>query len=202
MSMSKKILLATENRAKQERLAWLLEGFGLTRATPDQVSVAAPDILEEGASHEENADRKAVAWSQAFGGMAIASDGGLVVPALGQTWDSLKTRRFSSADDASRARDLLGMMESLMGTDRRAYWMEAMALADSGRLLHTISAQSGEGYIAQDVEEALVKDGFWVGAVWRFPLLDKFYAELTDTELHQVGDHWTALKEQMRQWHW
>ena len=200
MSMSRKILLATENRAKQERLAWLLEGSGLTWATPDQVSVAAPDMLEEGASHEDNADRKAVVWSQAFGGMAIASDGGLVVPALGRRWDSLKTRRFSPTDDVSRARHLLGMMESSMGTERRAYWVEAVALADSGRLLHTISAQSGEGYIAQDVEEALVKDGFWVGAVWRFQLLDKFYAELTEAELHQIGDHWTALKERMRQW--
>ena len=194
--MPQALLLGTENRAKQERLAWLLNGSGRTWVTPAQVFLAAPRAQEDGPSHEANAIAKAMAWSEAYGGMAIASDGGLVIPALGSGWDSLRTRRFSSGDDVARARELLALMSSLAGKDRRAYWTEAVAVADHGRLLHAIKAQSGEGLIAQNVDEALVKDGFWVGAVWYFPQVGKRYAELTPAELQLVGDHWTALKAQ------
>ena len=196
--MPQSVLLGTENRAKQERLAWLLEGSGLTWVTPAQVSLALPKVREEGLSHQANATAKAVAWSVAYGGVAIVSDGGLVVPALGDWWDSLRTRRFFEGDDLRRAHALLSRMAHLDGEGRRAYWVEAAALADRGRLLHTAEAQSGEGTIARKVDETLIKDGFWAGAVWYFPQLGKRYAELTPEELGRVGDHWTTLKEQMR----
>ena len=196
--MPQALLLGTENRAKQERLAWLLDGTGRTWVTPAQVSLATPRAQEDGPSHRANAITKAMAWSEAYGGMAIASDGGLVIPALGSGWDSLRTRRFSSGDDVARARELLALMSSLAGKERRAYWTEAVAVADGGRLLHAIEAQSGEGFIAKEVDEALVKDGFWVGAVWYFPQVGKRYADLTPAELEQVGDHWKALKAQVQ----
>lgn len=195
--MQRAVLLGTENRAKQERLAWLLEGFGLTWVTPAQASLAAPWVEEDGPSHQANATAKAVAWSEVYGGMAIASDGGLVVPALGHGWDSLRTRRFWEGDDLGRAHALLSLMAQLDGKERRAYWVEAVAIADRGRLLHGIEVRSGDGIIARDVDEALIKDGFWVGAVWYFPKLGKRYAELTPEEMSSMGDHWTALKGHM-----
>ncbi|MDO8751177.1 MAG: hypothetical protein Q7K03_08545 [Dehalococcoidia bacterium] len=206
--------------------------------------MAAPKVREDGLAHQANATAKAVAWSVAYGGMAIASDGGLVAPALGDWWDSLRTRRFleggsviskvrkvqgtsvpsgglgvsprlkspplrhgegdiggevkAEGDDLGRAHALLSLMAHLDGKDRRAYWVEAAALADRGRLLHTAEAQSGEGIITREVDETLIKDGFWVGAVWYFPQIGKRYAELTPEELGRVGDHWTTLKGQMR----
>ena len=196
--MQKAILLGTENRAKQERLAWLLEGLGLKLVTPAQASLAVPVVEEDGPSHQANATAKAMSWSEAYRGMAIASDGGLVVPALSYWWDSLRTRRFFGGDDLGRAHGLVSRMAHLDGKNRRAYWVEAVALADHGRLLHTLAAQSGEGVIAGEVAERLIKDGFWVGAVWCFPQLGKLYAELTETELQQVGDHWSAFKGQIR----
>ncbi len=196
--MPRAVLLGTQNRAKQERLAWLLEGLGLKLVTPAQAILTAPDVEEEGPSHRANATAKAIAWSEVYGGMTIASDGGLVMPALEPAWDSLTTRRFLEGDDLGRARELPSLMAHLDGKERRAYWVEAVAVADRGRLLHTEEAQSAEGIIALEVDEALIKDGFWVGAVWYFPQLGRRYAELTPEELSRVGDHWTALKEQMR----
>ncbi len=196
--MPQTVLLGTENRAKQERLAWLLEGLGMKLITPAEASLAAPEIEEDGPSHQANASIKAEAWSEAYGGMAIASDGGLVVPGLGDLWNGLRTRRFREGSDLARARELLSRMAHLDGKERRACWLEAVALADRGRLLHTIEAQSAEGMIAMELDEALIKDGFWVGAVWYFPQMGKRYAELTQEELERVGDHWTALKGQTR----
>ncbi|MSQ22750.1 MAG: hypothetical protein EXR53_05535 [Dehalococcoidia bacterium] len=192
------VLLGTENRAKQERLAWLLEDLGLKLVTPSQAALAAPWVEEDGLSHRANATAKAVAWSVAYGGMAIASDGGLVVPALGHGWDSLKTRRFFEGDDLGRARELLSLMAHLEMEGRHAYWVEAVVVADRGRLLHTAEGRSGEGIIALEADDALIKGGFWIGAVWYFPQLGKRYAEMNDIELAQVGDHWSALKGQAR----
>ena len=54
--MPQAVLLGTENRAKQERLAWLLEGLGLKVVTPAQQSVEAPEIEEDGLllAHDKN----------------------------------------------------------------------------------------------------------------------------------------------------
>lgn len=194
----KLVLLATANLAKQERLAWLLEGTGFAWLTPQQAGIAPPPAREDGISHGANATAKAVAWSSAFGGLALASDGGLVIPALGRRWQPLWTRRFQAGDDLARAEALVEMMAGLEGYQRRAYWEETVAMADAGRVTSTCSARSGQGMIATDVAQELVQDGFWVGAVWRFPQLNKRYAELTPQELRQVGDHWAALKEKVR----
>ena len=197
--MPEAILLGTENQAKQERLAWLLDGSNVNLVTPAQASLAVPVVEEDGPSHKANATAKAISWSEAYGGIAITSDGGLVVPALGDWWDSLRTRRFFERDDLGRAYELLSRMAYLDGKKRSAYWVEAVALADRGCLLHTLTAQSSEGVIARKVDKRLIKDGFWVGAVWHFPQFGKLYAELKETELHQVGDHWSALKWQTKQ---
>lgn len=198
-SQNEEVLLATENVAKQERLARLVEAVGMAWITPEEAGLEATEGQEqEGASHQANAMEKATAWSLAYGGMAIASDGGLVVPGLGAGWDSVRTRRFSAADDLGRGRELLSLMAHLEGNERRAYWVEALALAHGGMVLQTLVAQSGEGAITLDVREDLIKDGFWVGAVWFFPQVGKRYAELTPAELQRVGDHWWSLEGLLR----
>ena len=195
----KRILLGTENPAKQERLVWLLEGSAMEWVTPKQVPLATPEIQEGRLSHQANARAKAVAWSRAYHGLAMATDGGLVIPALGRRWNSLRSRRFSSADDVGRAHQLLALMAPLTGPERRASWREALAVAEGGCLLDTFLALSGEGYIAHDICEPLVKDGFWVGAIWCFSQVgNKCYAQLNAKELREVGDHWMALKEKVQ----
>ena len=76
------ILLATGNPAKQQTLRWLLEGLDLRPTTPEQLGLeSVPE--EEGDTHQAIARLKAQEWSLAGSTLAIASDGGLVLPALG-----------------------------------------------------------------------------------------------------------------------
>ena len=195
---TKVILLGTNNQAKQERMSWLLKDSGYICVLPKQLSLEMPLIPEEGPSHESNARTKALVWSQLYGGLALASDGGLVIPALGSYWDSLNTHRFSTSNDVRRAHDLLSIMTSLKWHQRHAHWSESIALANNGNLLHLLSARSGDGFIARDVKISLIKDDFWVGSILYFPQFGKRYAELTQEELRLVGDHWMALKELIR----
>ena len=83
--------------------------------------------------------------------LVIASDGGLVIPALGDNWESRYTHRFAgpAADDRERARRLLEVMGPLRGDERSASWVEAVALADRGEVLASWSLTGATGYIVE-----------------------------------------------------
>ena len=127
------ILLATANPDKQQQFRWLLEGLPLTPVTPQDLGLTSvPD--EVGESHHAVARLKARMWSQSGSMLAIASDGGLVLPALGAAWESLYTHRFAgeTATGEDRVRNLLEMLLPYRGEDRRASWLESLAIAHRG----------------------------------------------------------------------
>src|SRR5436305_13496014 len=99
------LLLATTNPAKLVQLRGLVEGLPLRVITPADLPGIAPSIEEDGPDFAANAAQKARGWSVAAGGiLAVASDGGLETPALGERWTALRTRRNAvrGPDDAGR----------------------------------------------------------------------------------------------------
>jgi inosine/xanthosine triphosphate pyrophosphatase family protein len=191
------ILLATGNSAKQETLRWLLEGLPLSPVTPRELGLdLAPE--EEGETHEAIARLKAQEWSLAASMLAIASDGGLVIPALGKGWESRFTHRFAgpAADDAARLRRLLELMQPYQGQQREASWVEALAIADWGRVLASWELKGSTGVIAQSPDDSPHTPGFWVFSVWQFPQLGKTYNQLSPQEKEALADdHWTRLRQ-------
>ena len=111
--MALRLIAGTTNAAKAERLRALCAGLDV-----DWVGAAstaeAPDVEETGDSHIANAVRKAVAWSRAYAVAALASDGGLAIPALGEGWQSLLTSRATGGNvsDEEHAARLLRRMEA------------------------------------------------------------------------------------------
>lgn len=194
------IILATTNPAKLARLRWLVQDLPLSPLAPTE-SMVELTVEETGTTHDENARLKAAAWSNAFGGLALATDGGLVIPALGDSWNSVRTSRFAGpdADDRQRTDALLELMQRLSGDERRAYWTEAVALADKGQVLKTWTRSSREGAIADGYGQEQLIQGFWVFTLWWFPKLGKRYVDLTSLELAQVEDHWTGLRGDVRE---
>ena len=193
---SRNLLLATSNPAKQGKLSWLLEGLGLTPVAPDELGLVGGEPEEDGATHMENACIKAEFWSRRGDGMTISSDGGLLIPALGQGWASLHTHRFagSGADDEMRVRRLLQLMAPYQGDERRASWVEAVAIADRGRLLGSWQVDGPTGLLLQSTGPGPKVPGFWAFSIWYFPELGKTYNQLDDGELEGLNDHWTQLK--------
>ncbi len=190
------MLLGTTNPAKQRRLRWLLDGLSLTLVSPEELGLSdrAPD--EEGHTHEENARLKAAGWSQLASMPAIASDGGLMVPALGRRWESLHTHRFAGAeaDDQTRLERLLQLMEPYKGEERRASWMEALAVVQEGEPLASWQVDGPTGVLLEDVGNGPVVPGFWVFSVWYFPQVGKTYNQLDEAELERFNDHWAQLQ--------
>ena len=195
------ILLATGNPAKQEKLAWLLDGLNLSPTTPQQLGISGvPE--EEGGTHHDIARAKAREWSLAGSTLAIATDGGLVLPALGDGWESLYTHRFAgpAADDQERTRRLLQFMEPYHDDERQASWVEALCIADRGRILASWELRGGTGVIADAPDYSPAISGFWAFSVWYFPSLGKTYNQLTPVELESLDDHWTSLRRLVRRY--
>ena len=191
------ILLATTNPAKQRKLRWLLDGLPLDPTTLEELGLAGEAPREEEHSHEEIARLKAQSWSRASGMLAISSDGGLVIPSLGQRWDSLLTNRFAGegATEGARLERLLQLMRPYKGEERRASWLEALAIAEEGRSLGSWTVIGPTGVLLEEPDGGAVVPGFWVFAVWYFPEMRKTYNELDDQELESLNDHWGQLKD-------
>ena len=190
------ILLASTNPAKQAKLRWLLEGIPLAPHTPAEVGLTnlfAPS--EPGKTHEENASLKALSWSRTASMLTLSSDGGLVVPTLGAQWDSVLTHRLAGEGyDDERVRHLLELMRPYSGEQRRVSWVEALAIAEAGRVLASWRVEGASGYLTESAGPQPSVPGFWAFTIWYLPQVGKRYIDLSDEELALVDDHWTQLK--------
>ena len=187
------ILLATGNGDKQLAFRSLLGGLPLTLFTPAELGIAA-STQEDGKTHQAIAREKAVQWSRAGSMLAIASDGGLVIPALGPAWDSRHTHRFAGpeVDDSQRVDRLLELMKPFAGADRSASWTEAVAIAHNGRPLASWELNGAAGEIAHARTPGPVPE-FWAFTLWTFPQYGKTYNQLTAGERDSLNDHWARL---------
>ena len=193
------LVLATRNPAKAAQLRELLDGLDVELSDgasfPD-----APDVEEEGGSHLAVAIGKAAAWSRALGALVVASDGGLSIPALGDGWSSLITRRGTGEDvpDEERARRLLRRLRDLEGERRACWWTEAVAVARSGELLGAWEANGLEGYVAHDfAPPESGTNGFWVSGLWVTRDGVRRWA-LSDEDTVRLGDPWQSLRAPLR----
>lgn len=194
------MLLATGNPAKAAKLRWLLDGLPYeARDLRTMPGYALPD--ETGASFVENAQLKAVAAARACDGLALASDGGVLIPALGAVWDELRTGRAAGpgATDAEKAHHLLALAKHLRGDDRRVVWSEAVVLADPDGTLFTWESAATEGRLTEAYDPANAIPGFWVYSLWWFPDAGKRYVDLTPDELAARDATWGALRRHVHQ---
>ena len=193
---TKPILLATTNLAKQARLRWMLDGLPLACLSPAEAGLVEYTPPEEsGTPHHEIAAEKAVTWSQAGSRLAVCTDGGLSIPALDDRWQSILTRRLTgNGSDEQRVERLLELMRPYSAERRQASWTEALAIAESGRLLACWEVKGATGMVSQTPGPLGPVPGFWAFSVWEFSDLGKRYSQLTDSELASVDDHWTQLK--------
>jgi len=192
------ILLASGNGDKQNAFRTALDGLQLRPVIPTDLGISV-STQEDGDTHEAIALEKAVEWSKAGSMLAVASDGGLVIPALGPAWEGRHTRRFAGpdVDDAQRVDRLLELLEPYTGADRSASWAEALAIAYKGRPLASWELLGATGEIAQARQPGPVPE-FWAFTVWNFPELGKNYTQLTQQELLSLNDHWARLGQLVR----
>ncbi len=133
-----------------------------------------PEAVEDGATFEENAIKKALYYAPHAAGLLFADDSGLEVEALGGA-PGVYSARFSGphATDASNNRLLL---ERLAGhSNRKARFVCAIALVDGGNVLGVYHG-AVEGEI---LHEARGTGGFGYDPLFYCPVFGCTFGEAT-----------------------
>jgi XTP/dITP diphosphohydrolase len=184
------LLLATNNKGKVAEIKALLIKTGLTLLIPDDLGLAL-EVPEDGQTYAENASKKAMAFSQASGMLALADDSGLEVDAL-HGLPGLHSHRFipmPGATDADRRKYLL---ERLLGFPRpwKARFLATVALALPSGEVRLASGQC-EGEI---IPEERGTNGFGYDPIFLIPGLDRTMAELEMDDKNHLSHRARAVQ--------
>lgn len=192
----KRILVASGNPHKQEKLKWIVEDHFSEILFPEDVDNDI-EVEESGQTFIENAEIKAVEASKHFDGHVIATDAGIMIPSLGEKWNGLHTKRFAGVDasDEERMKLLLSMLEGKTGEDRKMTWNEAVAIAKNGKVLFSKQVVGIEGIAQTSYDMNKYKQGIWVCSLWYFPQYQKNFFDLTQSEIAEVEISWHKLKK-------
>ena len=89
-----KILIATGNKHKKEKLSWIVDGHFKKVEFPEDLGIKI-EVEENGRTFEENAAKKAIEFSKHYDGYTISTNVGVLIPVLGNLWNGLRTKRFA-----------------------------------------------------------------------------------------------------------
>ena len=188
------LLIATNNRGKFEELHELLNDTGVELVTPAQIDLDL-DVLEDGSTYAENATKKAVAFAQASGLIALADDSGLEVDALAGAPGLFSARYGSPA----------GSMMKLSDADRRLFLIRNLQDKPrpwTGRFHATIAIAlpDGETHLAEGycegeiIPEERGTGGFGYDPIFLLPEWGKTMAELSIEEKNHISHRAQAVR--------
>lgn len=201
MSTARRVLVATSNPGKIRDLIGAAAAHGIEIATLPGFS-EIPSVIEDGATFEANAKKKAEHYSKySEGELVIADDSGLEVDAL-QGAPGVRSARYAtdevhapedapnSDDEANNARllrELAGVPEEF----RTGRFVCVIAVARNGHTLATFHGNA-EGII---LHQPRSENGFGYDPLFFFPQINKTFAELPASEKAQYSHRGSAFKQ-------
>ena len=191
MPAPKDIVLATRNRHKGAEVAALLDGLGITIRTLDEFP-HAPEVVEDGATCEANAVKKAKEIAAATGLPAVADDTGLEVDALGGR-PGVYAARYAGeqATYEDNCRKLIHELSGVPHGKRTARFITVAALAFPS---DGVRVTTGELY-GLITDAPVGSKGFGYDPVFFLPELGKTLAELSSEEKNRVSHRAKAFMQ-------
>jgi len=180
------VLIATSNPGKLRDFAGAAQSYGVVIAGIPGFS-SLPGVVEDAATFEANARKKAEAYSLAAPGeLVLADDSGLEIDALAGA-PGVHSARYAaeephaattnSDDEANNAR-VLRELKDVPSEKRTARFICMLAAARDGRTLETFRG-TAEGII---LEAPRGQRGFGYDPLFHFPQIGKTFAELSAVE--------------------
>jgi XTP/dITP diphosphohydrolase len=196
-----KLFLASSNPGKLAEYRALVEedAHGVKDASAPRVEIdllpgfdSLPPFEEDAPTFAENAAGKALHYSRLAAGIVFADDSGLVVPALGGA-PGVHSARYAGlgATNTQRIAKLLGELRERVGSERAAYFVCAIAVAQRGRAIAIVTARV-DGEI---LETPRGVGGFGYDPVFYFPTLKKTFAELLPEEKNRISHRGKAFRK-------
>ena len=199
------ILLATSNPGKLRDFAGAAAPFGIAVTNLPNFSSLCP-VVEDGTTFEENARKKAEAYSRAAPGeLVLSDDSGLEIDALhgapgvhsaryaaddpktdDPTTDNLKATDVDHANNARVLRELRG----LTAQKRTARFVCVLAAARDGHTIRTFRGRA-EGII---LDAPRGHNGFGYDPLFYFPEIGKTFAELAAGEKARYSHRGAAFR--------
>jgi XTP/dITP diphosphohydrolase len=195
---SQTVLIATSNPGKLRDFAGAAAPFGITIANISNFSSLSP-VVEDGATFEDNARKKAESYSLAVPGeLVLADDSGLEIDALGgapgvhsarYAADEPHAAECNTDDEANNAR-VLRELKNLPEQKCTARFVCVLAAARDGQTLHTFRG-TAEGLI---LGAPRGQQGFGYDPLFYFPQIGKTFAELSAVEKAQYSHRGAAFR--------
>ena len=189
--MIREVVLATRNRHKVIELVALLRDLGIAIRSLDEFP-DAPDVVEDGATCEANAIKKARAIAECTGLPAVADDTGLEVDALGGR-PGVYAARYAgeNATYDDNCRKLLRELTGVPCERRTARFLTVAALALPSGEMRVVHGTLG-GVIAEEASGAL---GFGYDPVFFVPELGKTLAQLSADQKNTISHRAKAFTQ-------
>jgi XTP/dITP diphosphohydrolase len=153
-----------------------------------------PPAIEDGATFEENAIKKALHYGRHIEGLLFADDSGLAVDALGGA-PGVYSARYSGEGATDESNNAL-LLANLRGVDnRRARFVCAIALVEAGKV-RGVYHGSVEGRI---IDEARGPHGFGYDPLFWYEPFGCTFGEASDAQKFEVSHRGQALREMLRE---
>ena len=195
---SRTVLIATSNPGKLRDFGGAAAAHGITITSISGFS-SLPPVVEDGATFEANARKKAEAYSLAVPGeLVLADDSGLEIDALGggpgvhsarYAADEPHAAESNTDDEANNARVLRELI-NVPREKRTARFVCVLAAARDGRTIQTFCG-TAEGII---LDAPRGNNGFGYDPLFYFPEIAKTFAELSAEEKAQHSHRGAAFR--------
>lgn len=190
MPSYRELLVASYNPKKLEELKELLSDLPMTLLSLNDFPNIA-EVMEDGATFKQNAEKKALGYAQQTGCLTLADDSGLSVDFLNGE-PGVHSARFSGSEkaDLKNCEKVLALLQGVSGQRRTASFKCALALADPKKILSLIE-ESVSGLIAEEMRGA---NGFGYDPLFFYPEFGKTFAEVPRELKHAVSHRGKALR--------
>ncbi len=194
----KHALIASSNPGKLRDFAAVAARHGVeVKLLPDFKSL--PECLEDGATFEENARKKAEHYSlYAPGEVVLADDSGIEIDALGGA-PGVRSARYATltehgnSDPVANNALVLQRMKGVPDDKRTGRFVCVIAIARDGRTIAIFRGQA-EGRILRELRGT---GGFGYDPLFYFPAHKKTFAQLTPAEKSEVSHRGQAFRSFM-----
>jgi XTP/dITP diphosphohydrolase len=185
------IVLATSNRHKVAEIIAMLADVGINVYSLDDFP-GAPEVVEDGASYEENAVKKARSAAVFTGKPAVADDTGLEVQALDGR-PGLYSARFAGdgCTFQDNIRKLLALLKNVPMSQRNARFISVLALVTPDGTQELFKGYL-DGYISESPSGAV---GFGYDPVFWLPEVQKTLAELSPEQKNEISHRRRAVDQ-------
>ena len=190
--MSTPLVVATRNVKKRSEILEILGDLPIELRDLSYFP-QAPEVIEDGATFEANAQKKAVETARALRQWVLGEDSGLVVPGLGGR-PGVHSARYAGkqGDDAANNARLLAELAPLPDERRAAYYVCTAALADPSGVVRAVVEGRCHGVI---LKERRGQGGFGYDPLFLIPEWHQTFGELSPRVKHALSHRARALEK-------